>query len=149
MLIGTTMSAMKLHVRRAVAAALIAAVLPFGAYAQMRRVSLPAMELPAPVRPIPENANLWQCSYTGNSIACQLVRKYDALAPGAAVAANQPVDARLPPLVDSIRNYPETLAGGTVVIPVLGIPIDLSFVAELADSVMCNSRVDCGVVFVK
>jgi hypothetical protein len=140
---------MKPRIRLTLVVVLIALVLSGVAHAQVRRVSLPPLVPPPPVRPIPQNANVWECWFTGNAIACRLARKADPAGPGAIVQSNQEIDRRLPEVVDSIRNYPETLEGDRIVIPVIGVPIDLTFVAELADSVMCNGRLDCGVIFIK
>jgi hypothetical protein len=115
-----------------------------------RRIALKTPEVvPQPTRPLPENGNIWECSYAGYAIMCQLRTKVDPQAPNYLRVADQTIDPRLPEEVGTIRNYPQLLEGKTVSIPVIGIPIELDFVAELADSVMCNRRPDCGVVFAR
>lgn len=115
-----------------------------------RRVSLQVAE-PAAYVPVvvPDNANVWDCWYGGNGILCRLSRKFDPGAEGAVALANQKIDPRLPELVGTIRNYPELLVGEIVAIPTYGVPFDMAFAAELAQSVMCGGRLYCGVVFAR
>jgi hypothetical protein len=117
--IDTTMSAIKLRVRQTVAVALIAAVLPLGAYAQVRRVSACRRWSSRRRTVDTENANLGSVR-TGNSIACQLVRKYDALARCRVAPISRSMSACRPWSIDP--QLPETLAGGTVVIPLSAFP---------------------------
>jgi hypothetical protein len=112
-----------------------------------RKVALNLPYTPIKQAPLPLNGTVWECWYGNSKVSCRLIRKPDPTADGYIPLSNQDVDPRLPESVGAIRNYPQLVENEIVTIPLIGPPFDIGFVAQLAESVMCNGRIDCGVKF--
>lgn len=85
----------------------------------------------------------WRCWYgeeRGPALVCRLLR-----APG--LGEPEPFGP-LPPMLQRIRNRPETLRDQLVLIPLFGPPVDMSRAERLARAVMCGSLITCSVEFV-
>lgn len=93
---------------------------------------------------------LWQCWRDQSLHVVCVLSQTAPLAAGEAlppVLAPQPVPAPamggLPAIVKVLHEQPAALRGQYVRIPLHSEPSDASFVAELAQSVMCGNRQDC------
>lgn len=88
----------------------------------------------------------WACWYEADNLVlrCLLDR---APATDRRAESGIAVDPALPQLVRTIRRSPDQLTDRQISIPLWNVPYEMSFVAELADSVMCGTRPDCAVVF--
>lgn len=99
-------------------------------------------------QPIPDTPDdraevTWRCWYgeeRGLALVCRLLR-----APG--LGEPEPFGPR-PPMLQRIRNRPETLRDQLVLIPLFGPPVDMSRAERLARAVMCGSLVTCSIDFV-
>jgi hypothetical protein len=91
----------------------------------------------------------WGCWYepTDLTIRCELIRSPESQLQARASEVARTMDRRLPPLVGRIWGSPETLDEHRVQIPLMNVPYEMSFVAELAESVMCGPRLECSVLF--
>lgn len=96
----------------------------------------------------------WVCWYAGaQSVACRLGAP-DAFVPSGADLPLPTSDTRavppsekLPEIVRTILQQPETLMGRTISIPLFTEARDEDFVRELAEAVMCGTRKVCAVLF--
>lgn len=92
----------------------------------------------------------WACWYAAEDlmVRCVLVTPQEALAGLVPVVAGERRGRRpLPPIAQVIWDEPARLATKIVAIPLLGPPIEMSFVRELAEAVMCGPRRGCSVSF--
>ncbi len=88
----------------------------------------------------------WACWYDGDTgILCLLQRAPDAseTAPGMTLPSAYP----LPSFARRILESPAELMDQPIRIPIHGVPIEMDFVRELAQSVMCGSTPQCAVDF--
>lgn len=95
---------------------------------------------------------VWWCHYDGNvSIFCEFVEgpPPKAAAPKGSLSrpSSRPSRGPLPPIVRVIAEDPGALLGITIRIPLLGPPLDMDRVEQLADSVMCATNPNCRVEF--
>ncbi len=117
--------------------ALVAALLSAGAHAET-----PAVE--------------WICWHdNAKSLLCQLSSSEDGYVGGAMADAKADVtDAAprrgvLPRLAHAILQDPASLKGRRITIPMFSEPEDWEFMVELAESVMCGTKIACSVHFVR
>lgn len=91
----------------------------------------------------------WACWYAPATltIGCLLSRAPEANAEARAAEVASTIDSRLPCIVEKIWGNPASLADDRINIPLMTVPYEMSFVAELAESVMCGNRRDCSVHF--
>lgn len=91
----------------------------------------------------------WGCWYEPEdlTIRCLLVRAPDGGNQIRAADVARNLDRRLPGLVGKIWGSPETLEGSSVQVPLMNVPYEMAFAAELAESVMCGPRSECSVLF--
>jgi hypothetical protein len=91
----------------------------------------------------------WGCWYAAQdlTVRCLLTRSPNAADAERVAREGRDYDPRLPELVRQIWGAPQNLAGRQLSIPLLGEPIDMNFVRELAESVMCGAREYCNVRF--
>ena len=108
---------------------------------------------PAPVDPATAQAPahpLWACWYAAEDlmVRCVLATPAAELTGLAPVAdPTRPRRRPLPPIARVIWDEPGRLTTKVVAIPLLGPPIEMDFVRELAEAVMCGPRRDCGITF--
>ncbi|HJV28077.1 MAG TPA: hypothetical protein VJ673_20535 [Aromatoleum sp.] len=67
----------------------------------------------------------------------------------AAPAVGRVRSYQLPPIARQLRDHPEQLAGHRISIPAFGEPRNQLAAEELATSVICSTRVDCRVTFLR
>lgn len=92
----------------------------------------------------------WACWYEDSNLTvrCVLSRApSDREAGLRALELLRKIDRRLGGLVRTLRANPEQLAGRRINIPLWNVPYEMSFVRQLAESVMCGVRTDCEVSF--
>lgn len=100
--------------------------------------------------PDPQRVPHWACWYAAEDlmVRCVLATPQAALAGLVPVAAGERRGRRpLPPIAQVIWDEPGRLATKVVAIPLLGPPLEMSFVRELAEAVMCGPRRSCSVSF--
>lgn len=105
---------------------------------------------PAPQPAAAAGTPHWACWYAAEDLAvrCVLATPPETLAGLAPVAAGKRGGRRpLPPIARVIWDEPAHLATKIVAIPLLGPPLKMGFVRELAEAVMCGPRRGCSVAF--
>lgn len=93
-----------------------------------------------------KNGPRWACWYESNDLTIQCLLSRAPTAPSD-TGTTPVIDSRLPALVRLIWTEPEQLGEKRIKIPLISVPYEMSFVRELAESVMCGVRRDCSLSF--